>query len=283
LLHYPNFNPVAFQIGPVKISDYVIGPLLVHWYGIMYLLGFLLAWTLGVYRAKTKETIWSGDRVGDRFADFIFYAALGVIIGGRLGSVFFYNIHEFLKNPVMLFEIWQGGMSFHGGVIGVITAVAFYAWRNKMSFLDLTDYAVPLIPIGLGLGRLGNFINGELWGRVTNVPWAMVFPNAPGNLPRHPSQLYELFLEGIVLFIILWVYSSKPRPRASTSGLFVLLYGVFRFSVEFFRQPDANLGFLFNTGWLTMGQLLSLPMIFLGAIIVVASYKKARQEVNMLS
>ncbi len=152
-----------------------------------------------------------------------------------------------------------------------------------MSFLELTDFTVPLIPIGLGLGRLGNFINDELWGRVTSVPWAMIFPNAPDNLPRHPSQLYELFLEGILLFVILWVYSSKPRPKAATSGLFVLLYGVFRFIVEFFRQPDANLGFLFNTGWLTMGQLLSIPMIFLGAIIVIASYKIAKQKVVQLS
>jgi phosphatidylglycerol---prolipoprotein diacylglyceryl transferase len=280
LLHYPHFNPIAFQIGPFTIDGHVIGPLLVHWYGIMYLIGFIAAWSLGVYRAKTKQTIWTGERVADRFADFIFYAALGVIIGGRLGSVFFYNFHDFLQNPLMLFKIWQGGMSFHGGAIGVIAAVAFYGWRHKMSFFDLMDYAVVFVPIGLGLGRLGNFINGELWGRVTDVPWAMVFPNAPGTLPRHPSQLYELFLEGIVLFTILWIYSAKPRPRAATSALFLLLYGLFRFIVEFFRQPDANLGFLWNTGWLTMGQLLSLPMIFLGAIILVASYKKDRQKLE---
>ena len=181
MLHYPNLDPIALKIGPFEIFGHTVGPLLVHWYGIMYLLGFLSAWGLGVYRAKTKQTIWSGDKVADRFADFIFFAALGVIIGGRLGSVFFYNFDEFRQNWLMVFKIWQGGMSFHGGMLGVIAAVAIYAKRHKMSFLDLIDYVVPFVPLGLGFGRLGNFINGELWGRVTTVPWGMVFPRAPGT------------------------------------------------------------------------------------------------------
>jgi phosphatidylglycerol---prolipoprotein diacylglyceryl transferase len=266
LLQYPKIDPIAFHIGPLAV----------HWYGLMYLFGILGGWFLGVHRAFKWQTLWTGDKkvIREQLADFAFYIAFGVIIGGRVGSMLFYNIHAFLHNPLTLFEIWDGGMSFHGGMLGVFVAVALYGRKHQQAFFDLTDFIAPLIPIGLGLGRLGNFINDELWGRVTHVPWGMVFPTG-GPLPRHPSQLYEFFLEGVMLFTILWVFSRRDRPRGAVSGLFLLLYGLFRFGVEFVRQPDANLGFI-AFGWLTMGQLLSLPMIILGAVFLIASYKKKK-------
>lgn len=260
MLHYPHINPIAFNLGPLAV----------HWYGIMYLLGFSCAWLLAIYRAKQPNSGWTKDQV----ADFIFYAALGVILGGRIGYVLFYNFSLFIQYPLSVFKIWQGGMSFHGGLIGVILASWFFAWRNKKSWCDVVDFAAPLVPIGLGAGRIGNFINGELWGRVTTVPWGIVFPQA-GRTPRHPSQIYEFLLEGVLLFIILWWFSAKPRPRFAVGALFLLCYGSFRFFVEFFRQPDPQLGFV-AFGWMTQGQLLSIPMIVVGAIALFWVYYRAR-------
>jgi len=249
MLAYPIIDPVAFKIGPIQV----------HWYGIMYLVGFAAAWLLGLWRASQPNSGWTKGQV----ADLIFYAAVGVIIGGRLGYILFYNFSYFLHHPLSIFKVWNGGMSFHGGVVGVAIAMWLFSIKLKKSVWDVTDFIIPLVPIGLGAGRMGNFINGELWGRITHVPWAMVFPNA-GSLPRHPSQLYELLLEGVLLFIILWWFSAKQKPRFAVSGLFLFCYGSFRFFSEFFRQPDPQLGFI-AWGWLTMGQLLSLPMIMIGA------------------
>ncbi len=249
MIQYPNFNPIAFEAGPLKV----------HWYGIMYLIAFLVSWSLAWLRAKKSYTVLEPQQV----SDLILYAALGVLIGGRVGYVLFYDFPDFIHHPLILFRIWEGGMSFHGGLLGVLLALWLYSRKIHQSLWAVTDFIVPMVPIGLGLGRLGNFINGELWGCITHVPWAMVFPRA-GPWPRHPSPLYEFFLEGVVLFLILWFFSAKPRPRFAVSALFLLGYGCFRFFCEFFRQPDPQLGFIaFN--WLTMGQVLSLPMIVIGA------------------
>jgi phosphatidylglycerol:prolipoprotein diacylglycerol transferase len=234
----------------------------------MYLFGFVTGWALGRYRARREGSGWSAQQVDD----LVFYTALGVILGGRIGYVLFYNFSAFLTNPLMIFKIWQGGMSFHGGLLGVLLAMGLFARKIGKGFFEVTDFMAPLIPPGLFFGRIGNFINGELWGRVSDAPWAMVFhtPGA-GDQPRHPTPLYEAALEGVVLFIIVWLYSSRPRPSMAISGLFLLGYGGFRFAVEFFRQPDAHLGFI-AFGWLTMGQLLSLPMILCGAAFLAWAY-----------
>lgn len=248
MLMYPEINPVAFSLGPLKI----------HWYGLMYLLGFLSAWLLAQYRAKRYHLDWNSETIGD----LIFYAALGVIVGGRLGYMLFYNFPQFIKEPWILFKLWEGGMSFHGGLIGVILALVIYAKKISKPFWEVADFVTPLVPIGLGAGRIGNFINGELWGRETDVPWGMVFPNA-GPMPRHPSQLYEFGLEGVVLFVVIWLYASKPRPLGRVSAVFLIGYAICRIFVECVRQPDAQLDFIaFN--WLTMGQLLSIPMVLAG-------------------
>lgn len=244
-----------------------IGPLAIRWYGLMYLIGFAFAMWLANRRADQPGSGWTKDQV----SDLLFAGFLGVVIGGRIGYVLFYNFDLFLANPLYLFKVWTGGMSFHGGLLGVITAMFWYGHKNGRTFFSIADFIAPLVPFGLGMGRLGNFINGELWGRVTDVPWAMIFPTG-GPLPRHPSQLYEFLLEGVVLFIILNLFIRKPRPTGAISGLFLLCYGSFRFFVEFFRQPDAQLGFF--DGWLTMGQILSTPMILLGAAILIWAYKK---------
>jgi len=215
-----------------------------------------------VVRAKRPGSGWRPEEI----ADLLFYGALGVILGGRLGYVLFYNLAYYLEHPVELFYIWSGGMSFHGGLLGVIVAMWLYARRTRRGFFAVADFVALLTPLGLGAGRLGNFINHELWGRVTDVPWGMVFPGA-GSLPRHPSQLYEFMLEGVALFIILWMYARRPRPTASVSGLFLLCYGAFRFLVEFAREPDAHLGYL-AFDWVTMGQVLSLPMILFGVGLI---------------
>ncbi len=264
MLTYPSFDPVAFSIGPIQV----------HWYGLMYLLAFLLAWGLAILHSKRVPQKWTGDEI----SDLIFYSALGVIIGGRLGYILFYQPEILLYKPWVAFQIWKGGMSFHGGLIGVVLAIAFYAKKLKRPFLQVIDFVAPLVPIGLACGRLGNFINGELWGRTADVPWAMVFPNA-GNLPRHPSQLYEFFLEGVLLFIILWWYSAKPRRQGNVAALFAMLYGIFRFFVELFRQPDAFLGYI-AFGWITMGQLLSIPLIVIGAIFFFRSEKSCKITTN---
>ncbi|KTC98623.1 prolipoprotein diacylglyceryl transferase [Legionella erythra] len=248
MLTFPAINPVAFSIGPVQV----------HWYGLMYLLGFVMAWLLAHWRARHYQLDWSSEQI----SDLIFYAAIGVILGGRLGYMLFYGTQQLLANPLSLFKLWEGGMSFHGGLLGVMLALALFARKTKKTFLEVGDFIAPLVPLGLAAGRAGNFINGELWGRTADVPWAMVFPHSDG-LPRHPSQLYELGLEGIGLFILLWWYASTPRPAGRVSALFLIGYAISRMFVEFFRVPDVQLGYL-ALGWLTMGQLLSIPMLILG-------------------
>lgn len=247
MLTYPHFDPVIFQIGPLAV----------RWYGLMYLGGFLFAsfWVSRLARGRDLDL----DK--DKLSDLLFYAVLGVILGGRLGYVFFYNAAFFLEHPLRIFAVWEGGMSFHGGLLGVIGAALLFCHKHNYPLLPMGDVLVAAAPVGLGLGRIGNFINAELWGRTTEVPWGMVFPYA-GNLPRHPSQLYELMLEGVMLFLILWLLHRLKTPKGVPFFSFFLLYGIFRFLVEFVREPDANLGYLW--GGATMGQLLSLPMIFFG-------------------
>lgn len=235
----------------------------------MYLFSFIACW--GILALRIKRSRFARGFTIEQLSDMIFYAALGIIIGGRVGYMVFYAWPSLVTYPASLFKVWQGGMSFHGGLIGVILALWLYAHKVNKSLLDLTDFVTPAVPIGLAAGRMGNFINGELWGRVTDMPWAMIFPNG-GSYPRHPSQLYELLLEGVALFIILWLFSQKRRPHGAVSGLFLLCYGLFRFCMEFFREPDVQIGFV-AFGWLTKGQLLSLPMFILGVGMLIWSYR----------
>ena len=259
MLPYPQIDPVAIAIGPLKI----------HWYGLMYLIGIGGAWLLASRRVQRFAPEWHKDKL----SDLVFWVALGVILGGRLGYVLFYDFAAYLADPAKILRVWEGGMSFHGGLIGVLLAVWLFGRRNDKSFFALMDFIAPLVPIGLGAGRIGNFINAELWGKATDLPWAMVFPTDPAQLPRHPSQLYQFALEGVALFVILWLYTRKPRPVMSVSGLFAVCYGVFRFIVEFVRVPDAQLGYL-AFGWLTMGQLLCIPMVLIGAGMMVWAYQR---------
>lgn len=261
MLTHPNFDPVALAIGPLQI----------HWYGLMYLLGFAGAWWLGMLRTRQPHTL---IKTNEHMSDLIFYGALGVVLGGRLGYVLIYDFSATLANPVKILQVWQGGMSFHGGLLGVMCAMWLYGRKLNRTFFEVTDFIAPLVPLGLGFGRLGNFINGELWGRPTDVPWGMVFHDPyAGQIARHPSQLYEAVLEGLALFIVLWFYSRKPRPTMAVSGLFLIAYGVFRSFAEFFRTPDLHLGFI-AFDWLTMGQLLSLPMIIAGICLMWLAYRK---------
>ncbi|WWO98601.1 MAG: prolipoprotein diacylglyceryl transferase [Candidatus Dasytiphilus stammeri] len=275
-LIFPHFNPVILSLGAISV----------HWYGFMYLIGFCFAIWLGIRRGlRSKE--YNKEEI----ENLLYVGFLAIIIGGRLGYILFYNRHIFTENPLYLFQIWKGGMSFHGGLLGAIIFIFWFSRSTQRPFFQISDFVAPLIPFGLGTGRLGNFINDELWGRVAiDLPWAMIFPNSYQNdmvflsqhpevqpiidhwknLPRHPSQLYELFFEGIVLFVILNTFIRKPRPTGSVSGLFLITYGCFRFIVEFFRQPDIQLG-LFNKIF-SMGQILSLPMIFIGLIIMIRVY-----------
>ena len=255
---------VFSQIDPVAFS---LGPLSVRWYGLMYLFGFAFAMWLAGRRADAPNSGWTRNEV----SDLLFYGFLGVILGGRIGYVLFYNFDLFLADPTYLFKIWTGGMSFHGGLIGVITAMIWFAHKTQRHFFTVADFVAPLIPFGLGVGRIGNFINGELWGRVTDVPWAIIFPEA-GPEPRHPSQLYQFALEGVVLFIILNLFWRKNPPRGAISGMFLLFYGLFRFLVEFVRQPDSQLGLYFQE--ISMGQILSTPMIIIGALMIWVAYKR---------
>lgn len=259
MLVHPQFDPVALQIGPVAV----------HWYGLMYLVGFALVWLLGRWRIKAGKT----DLTLRDLEDLIFYCVLGVVVGGRLGYALFYKPGQYLANPIELLYVWQGGMSFHGGLIGVIVVLFLFARKKGKPFLEIGDFLAPLIPLGLAAGRLGNFINGELWGRASSMPWAMVFPQAGDNVARHPSQLYELGLEGLLLFVLVWWFASKPRPLGQVSAVFLIGYGVLRFLVEFTREPDAFMGLL--AGGLSMGQLLSLPMIAAGAVIFLWSARKS--------
>lgn len=259
MLIHPQFDPVAIQLGPLSI----------HWYGLMYLIGFLSLLWLGKWRAnRYPEAGWKSSEMDD----ILFYGALGVIIGGRLGYCLFYQPAYYLSHPLEIAYIWQGGMSFHGGFLGVLAAMVLFARKTGKRWLAVMDFVAPLVPIGLGAGRMGNFINGELWGRTTDVAWGMVFPQID-NLVRHPSQLYQFALEGVVLFIVLWWYSSKPRPLGAVSGLFLIGYGSFRFLVEFTREPDSFLGLLALN--LSMGQWLSLPMIVVGVWMMRRALKQA--------
>lgn len=257
MLTYPQFDPIALSLGPISI----------HWYGVMYIVAFGGAWALATYRTRNARQLWSTEQI----SDLVFYGALGAVIGGRLGSVFFYNFDRFLSDPLWLLRVWEGGMSFHGGLIGVLVALGLYARHIGRDPFEVADFIAPFAPFGLGAGRLGNFIGGELWGRPTDVPWGMVFPHVDG-LARHPSQLYEFALEGVALFAILWWFSSKPRPRGAIAGLFGIGYGAARFFIEFYREPDLDLGFI-AFDWLTMGQLLCLPMILAGVALLVMAYR----------
>ena len=258
MLTHPNFDPIIFQVGPLAV----------RWYGVMYLAGFLGAWWLGARRIA----LGLAPITRAQLDDLLFAFVVGVILGGRLGYVLFYKPAHYFAHPLEIFAVWQGGMSFHGGFLGVLVAAAYFARRHRMSWWDLMDYVAPLVPIGLATGRLGNFINGELWGRVTDLPWGMVFRDA-GPAPRHPSQLYELAAEGILLFALLWWFSSRPRPRMQVSALFLIGYGVARFLCEFAREPDSFLGTL--ALGMTMGQWLSAPMVLAGVALLVLSRKKA--------
>ncbi|SMB24489.1 Prolipoprotein diacylglyceryl transferase [Sterolibacterium denitrificans] len=261
MLVHPQFDPIAIQLGPLAV----------HWYGLMYLVAFLSFLALGTWRANHRPDLGISSQDVD---DMLFYGVFGVIIGGRLGEILFYEPAYYLAHPAQVFAIWQGGMSFHGGFIGVIAAMALFAWRKRKRFLQVTDFIAPLSALGLAAGRIGNFINGELWGRAADpsLPWAMVFPNVD-NLPRHPSQLYQAGLEGILLFCIIWWYASKPRRDGQLSGAFLLGYGVMRSIGEFFREPDA--GIFGHSYVVSMGQWLSVPMILLGLYFLLRRSKTA--------
>ena len=260
MLTHPQFDPVAFAVGPLKI----------HWYGLMYLLAFSLLYVLGRVRIARRPAAGIDLRMLD---DLLFFGVLGVIVGGRLGEVLFYQFSYYLQHPLKIFAVWEGGMSFHGGLIGALLAMAWVARNYKLRWLQVTDFIAPLVPLGLAAGRLGNFINGELWGRVASpeLPWAMVFPQVD-RLPRHPSQLYQMGLEGLALFVIVWLYSAKPRPMGAVSALFLIGYGVFRFIAEYFREPDAG---IFGLSYeISMGQWLSLPMIGAGLLLFFWALKR---------
>lgn len=254
MLMHPQFDPVALQLGPVAI----------HWYGLMYLMAFAQFLILGRLRIRQEPYVamrWTFKDV----EDILFWGVVGVIAGGRLGYILFYTPGFYLNNPLSIFKVWEGGMSFHGGLLGVLLALLWFAKRRQLSYFVITDFVAPLVPLGLAFGRLGNFINGELWGRPSDWPWAIVFP-AVDQVARHPSQLYQFFGEGLLLALVLWVYTIQPRRLGQLSGLFLLGYGLLRFLVEFAREPDSFLGLL-GFG-LSMGQWLSLPMIALGAYLM---------------
>lgn len=258
MLIYPQIDPIALSLGPLKV----------HWYGLMYVIGFIAFLLLGKYRARRANSLISTEQVDD----LMFYGALGVVLGGRIGYMLFYNLGQLSSDPLSFFQVWDGGMSFHGGLLGVILVMFLLAKKWNLTFFQVSDFVAPMVPIGLGAGRIGNFINGELWGKPTDVSWGMVFPQAD-QLVRHPSQLYQFLLEGVILFSLLWLFSNKPRPTASISGLFLVLYGVFRFMVEFVREPDVHIGYI-AWEWLTKGQLLSLPMILLGLVLIFWAYQQ---------
>lgn len=256
MLAYPRIDPVALSLGPLQV----------HWYGLMYLFAFLAGWGLARWRASRsawKSLGWNGQLVDD----MVTWIMIGVIVGARLGYVLFYDLSSFVHDPVEVFRVWNGGMSFHGGLIGVLVSIWWWSRRQGFRFFDVVDFVAPMVPPGLLFGRLGNFINGELWGGVTDGPLGMIFPTG-GPLPRHPSQLYEAGLEGVCLFLIVWAFSLRIRPVGRVSGVFALGYGLFRFLVEFVRQPDPQLGYL-AFGWLTMGQLLCVPLLAVGAWLLL--------------
>lgn len=264
MIIYPHISPIIFSIGPFAV----------RWYGLMYVFGFLSGWWLARRRAAQPNSTWTALEVDD----LIFYAALGVIAGGRIGWVLFYGIEDVIREPLRALRIWEGGMSFHGGLLGVVIALALFAKRRKRRIADVLDFTTPLPALGLMFGRIGNFINGELWGKPTDVPWAFIVDGTP----RHASQLYEAALEGLTLFIIMWLFTSRPRPRLAPTGLWLICYGVFRFSVEFVRIPDANRGYLL-WGWVTEGQILCVPMVLVGACIMLWAYQRKRPSGNYVA
>jgi phosphatidylglycerol:prolipoprotein diacylglycerol transferase len=253
---YTDINPIAVELGPLAV----------RWYGLMYVIGILGGWWLGRVQARRPWSKLTELQVDD----MVTWIALGVILGGRVGSVLFYNFGDFLNDPLMLVRIWEGGMSFHGGFLGVALAMWLYGRKIDVNFWSMTDFVAPLVTIGLGSGRIGNYINGELWGKVTDVSWAVVV----NGTPRHASQLYEAALEGLLLFVILWTFNLKERPRMASTGLFLLCYGVFRFGVEFVRLPDAHIGYM-AWGWFTRGQLLTIPMIIGGITLILLAYRNS--------
>jgi len=263
VLIHPQFNPVALSLGPLSV----------HWYGLMYLLAFLQFWWLGRRRILTHPQLSQAGWTVQQLDDLLFYGVLGVIAGGRLGQVLFYEPGYYLSQPLQIFAVWRGGMSFHGGLLGVLLAMWLYARKTGRTWLEITDFVAPLVPLGLAVGRIGNFINGELWGRAADpsLPWAMVFPRVD-DLPRHPSQLYQAGLEGLTLFVVLWIYSGQTRARGAVSGVFLIGYGVLRWIAEYFRSPDEGIfGFSYTV---SMGQWLSLPMIVAGIIFVVVANRQ---------
>jgi phosphatidylglycerol:prolipoprotein diacylglycerol transferase len=251
---YPDIDPIAISLGPLDV----------HWYGVMYVFGFIAAWLGLRWRARQP---WSPIKP-EEVEDLVFYGALGVFVGGRIGYMLFYNLGGFFANPLSIFAIQDGGMSFHGGLLGVIAAMALFAKRRGHTFFTVADFVAPWVPPGLVFGRIGNFINGELWGKVTDVPWAIIYDGAP----RHPNQLYEAFLEGIVMFVVLVWWTRKPQPRMAVSGLFLVLYGVFRIGIEFVRVPDD--GIYLALGWLTRGIVYSVPMVVLGVVLLALAYRR---------
>lgn len=262
MLTYPQIDPVALAIGPLKI----------HWYGLAYLAGLGFAWWLATKRTQRSDSPLQREQVDD----LIFYAAMGVVLGGRIGYVLFYGGSRLAEDPSWLLRVWEGGMSFHGGLLGVMVATAIFARRQGIAVGSMLDFVAPLAPLGLALGRLGNFIGQELWGRPTDVPWAMVFPRDPLQLARHPSQLYQFALEGMLLFFIVLWFSRRPRPRWAAAGVFALGYGVLRFAAEFFREPDAHLG-IQAFGWMTRGQMLCVPMLLAGVVMLWVAYRGGRR------
>lgn len=255
MLTYPNIDPIIFSIGPLAV----------RWYGLMYVLGFVGAWILASRRAKLSWSVIKPEQVDD----LIFYAMVGVIVGGRLGYSIFYGWQLWLEDPLYIFKITQGGMSFHGGLVGVMVAIWLFGRKCGKTMWQVGDFVAPLVPIGLGTGRIGNFINGELWGKETTVPWSF---NVNGQA-LHPSQLYEALFEGLVLFVILWVFSARKRPYTAVSAMFLIWYGVFRFIIEFYRVPDADKGYILF-GWVTQGQILTAPMIVVGLVLLYTAYKR---------
>jgi phosphatidylglycerol---prolipoprotein diacylglyceryl transferase len=260
MLIHPQFDPVAISLGPISI----------HWYGLMYLLAFAQFVLLGRYRIKQGASPINAEQLDD----LLFYGVLGVIIGGRLGQVMFYEPTYYLANPWQALAIWKGGMSFHGGFLGVLIAMALWTRKTRIAWLSITDFIAPLVPLGLAAGRIGNFINGELWGRLADptLPWAMIFPQSGDLTPRHPSQLYHVGLEGLALFAFLWLWTAKPRPTGGASGIFLIGYGSFRFITEFFREPDH--GIFGQSYTISMGQWLSLPMVLIGIAMLIFAYRR---------
>ena len=257
MLVHPQFSPIALDLSKIGL------PIAIHWYGITYLVAFGLFLWLAALRVRQP---WYAERGWDRreIEDLLFFGVIGVVIGGRLGYVLFYKPAYYAANPLEIFAVWKGGMSFHGGLLGVLAAVALFGLRRSRPFLEITDIIAPCVPLGLASGRIGNFINGELWGRPADpsLPWAMVFPQSGSMVPRHPSPLYQVALEGVLLFVLLWLYARREHRRGQVSGMFLVGYGVFRFAAEYFREPDSFLGLLALD--MSMGQWLCVPMVLAG-------------------